>query len=281
MAFCAGLGLLIVAGLGPGTPEGGGGSSVDPGLRWVVFPPKAEIDEAAKAAGFVASDFPYHSPLNGCGPDGWRNWLVPDWSHMLWGCDLSTACDRHDADYMTVGISQQAADDRFRQELHAAVVRYVEEAKARVAAEQAARIARHHITSLNGAWGGIVGAVAQHAPEVVVADESGWFGWAREGWGYAWGYGWGWTKGAYASRGDFANATGAAWSWTWDHAWGSTTDAAQGIMLTQTQVDFMHWEADMYADTVQRFGSGFYERSQEEQKRYDEWFRVWMAGRTP
>lgn len=239
---------------------------------------KAKIDEAARAAGFALSDYPYCTARNGCGPDGWLNWLAPDLTHILLGCDLSGACDLHDVDYMTVGLSRDAADERFKLELHAAVVRYVEATRARLAAEEADRIARHTITSIGGAFGGVVDAVAKHGPEVVVEDRGGWFGWARKSWGYAWGYGWGWTYGVVQSRGDALAAAGDAVSWGWDSAWGGTSGAVQGLMLTQAQIDFMHWEADLYYEAVRVFGAPYYEFSQAEQKRYDQWYREWSAG---
>jgi hypothetical protein len=70
---------------------------------------KAELDAAARVAGFTAADYPYYSSANGCGPDGWKNKAVPD---CIAGVSFAAACDQHDRDYMEVGFDRKAADDR-------------------------------------------------------------------------------------------------------------------------------------------------------------------------
>lgn len=213
---------------------------------------KARIDEAARSAGFPESDYPYYSPKNGCGPDGWRNYLVPELSHVFLGCDFSGACDRHDADYMTVGVTKEAADERFRLELHAAIVRYVEETRAKLAARAASP--EEHPS---------IGRAARRALEVVANTESVLSATDRN-FVVRW---WCWAAGALSARREVMAACGSGWSAAKEagEAW---IDEAT---LSDAQVEFMHWEADLYFEAVRRFGGGRFSAVQEEQARYQAW----------
>ena len=221
---------------------------------------KAEIDGAARAAGFPESDYPYCSMKNGCGPDGWRNHLVPDLTHLLYGCDFSGACDRHDEDYMTVGVARDEADERFRLGLHAAIVRYVEQTRSDLAQEELGP----------GFTGRVSGAVERVADAVEGSDAvrgsaESWF--FRRWWGWAWG--------VVGARGAMADACGESW----DAAWAAGKAVVRATTLSDAQVAFMHWEADVYYDAVRRFGGGRYEASQADQARYDAWVREFLSGR--
>ena len=236
------------------TPEGVVGGALGLPAGWT----KAAIDEAARAAGFAAADYPYYSPKNGCGPDGWRNHLVPDLSHILYGCDFSGACDGHDADYMTVGMPRERADERFRLELHAAVVRYVERTRAELAeAEQAEREIRG------------VGDAARRVVQVIGQTESV-MGSAESNFVWRW---WGWTAGTLAARREVMGVCGQGW----DAVWSAGKAAVRASTLSDTQVDFMHWEADLYYEAVRRFGGGRFEVVQDSQARYEAWLREFLA----
>lgn len=215
---------------------------------------KARIDEAARAAGFAESDYPYYSPKNGCGPDGWRNYVVPELSHVFLGCDFSGACDRHDADYMTVGVTQEAADERFRLELHAAIVRYVEETRAKLAAQEAAE---KEIRSIGDAARRVVGVIEKTESVVSSTHRNFVFRW------------WGWAAGAVAARRDVMAVCGSGWSAA-KEAGEAMIDAAT---VCEAQVEFMHWEADLYYEAVRRFGRGRFAAVQEEQAKYEAWVR--------
>ena len=89
---------------------------------------KTQVDAAARRDGFPEADYPFYSPVNQCGPDGWKGKLVPDSSHVLKGCgaDWAPACDQHDRDYMTVGMNRDEADQRFKKALDAAADKYIQ-----------------------------------------------------------------------------------------------------------------------------------------------------------
>lgn len=90
---------------------------------------KEEIDNAAKQADadFSDSDYPFYSTVNGCGPDGWKNKLVPEKSHIWEGVEFAPACNQHDRDYMTLGKNRDDADRDFRRALNRAVDDYLDE----------------------------------------------------------------------------------------------------------------------------------------------------------
>lgn len=88
---------------------------------------KQELDTAARNSGFSEADFPFYSSVNGCGPDGWKNQLVPEKSHIWVGVEFTESCNIHDRAYMTVGKSRDEADSEFRDNLNRAVDRYLNE----------------------------------------------------------------------------------------------------------------------------------------------------------
>jgi hypothetical protein len=85
---------------------------------------KAEVDAAARTAGFADADYPYFSGPNGCGPEGWKSRIVPERSHIITGSDFGTACNAHDRAYMTLGKTRAEADKEFRSHLRRSVGRY-------------------------------------------------------------------------------------------------------------------------------------------------------------
>lgn len=68
----------------------------------------AEVDRAARAAGFVTASYPYHDQPNACGPGDWRFHLVPDGPGG--GVSFTPACNEHDYCYM--GEPDRGACDR-------------------------------------------------------------------------------------------------------------------------------------------------------------------------
>jgi hypothetical protein len=86
---------------------------------------KQELDAAAQLNGFPDADFPFYSTVNGCGPDGWKNQLVPEKSHIWSGVEFTESCNMHDRAYMTLGKPRGEADDEFRNNLNKAVDRYL------------------------------------------------------------------------------------------------------------------------------------------------------------
>jgi Mg-chelatase subunit ChlD len=58
----------------------------------------AEVDRAAREAGFATAAYPYHDQPNACGPGDWRFHLVPDGPGG--GVSFTPACNEHDYCYM-------------------------------------------------------------------------------------------------------------------------------------------------------------------------------------
>jgi len=58
----------------------------------------------------------YNVDLNGCGPQGWREKVVPDKAWWLWGASFKQACMEHDLCYGLGGDEgdRYEADLRFR-----------------------------------------------------------------------------------------------------------------------------------------------------------------------
>jgi Mg-chelatase subunit ChlD len=68
----------------------------------------AEMDRAAREAGFANAAYPYHDQPNGCGPGDWRYHLVPDGPGS--GVSFVPACNEHDYCYM--GSPERGACDQ-------------------------------------------------------------------------------------------------------------------------------------------------------------------------
>lgn len=68
----------------------------------------AEVDRAAREAGFATAAYPYHDQPNACGPGDWRFHLVPDGPGG--GVSFTPACNLHDYCYM--GEPERGVCDR-------------------------------------------------------------------------------------------------------------------------------------------------------------------------
>jgi len=65
----------------------------------------------------------YNVDLNGCGPQGWREKVVPDKAWWLWGVNFKRACMEHDLCYGLGGDEGDRfeADCRFRDNIRKAM----------------------------------------------------------------------------------------------------------------------------------------------------------------
>jgi len=76
--------------------------------------PKKRIKEIAEV---------YNVDLNGCGPRGWKEKVVPDKAWWLWGVSFKQACMEHDLCYGLGGeeCDRYEADIRFRDNIREAM----------------------------------------------------------------------------------------------------------------------------------------------------------------
>ncbi|MFN9114848.1 MAG: hypothetical protein ACK5XN_32715 [Bacteroidota bacterium] len=216
----------------------------------LTLPPcvsRDQLNGAAKSAGFTDADFPFYSSTNGCGPDGWKNKIVPEKSIVLLGADFSAACNQHDRDYMTLGMSREAADARFRAALHGAVNDYLKETvthtvrvafKRVVKVEETYQIPKQVVkTSLKKVWKKpwklimmpvvVTETVMEDAKRIV-------------------------EKEIEDFRDDVKLVTRAS-------------------TLSPDQIATMHRSADLYADFVETLGESYYNGSQTKQAAFEAW----------
>lgn len=82
-------------------------------------PTKEQIDEYARSQGFPNSDYPYYEKVNSCGSGEYCKWVPDGWYPV----SFNNACNNHDRCYMTCGTSQDECDNKFYEDLKAAIKR--------------------------------------------------------------------------------------------------------------------------------------------------------------